>query len=483
MVATVSKAAGERMGKHAGRRIRRLLRMVSEVGALATARYVLRTIADRLDPTLRPYHAAQWRRIRRGQYSRAISTLERLALSDPRDFQIYFPLGSAHHERGCMPDAVTAWARGMEVQAERARQAGVPSEPRYLGTTFTQSIGHIALFDIIAKRRLLGLAPVQKYIVLTNPKRSGNAAYLEYWREHFEIIKDPDSARRHLPVAELAEDYPTVLFLDGEWQWVHDVASKVEDRWEAAGRGALLKLTDEHRERAQVTLEPLGLPRDAWFVTLHVRDVYGRRRSGSIVDYLPAIQRITDAGGWVVRLGNPLMTKLPEMPRVLDYAHAQRQDWLDVYLIAAARFFVGTNSGPAWAAGTFGVPALLTNWAPMGIQSHHANTVTLPQLLWSEVENRPLSFAEQMTEPFAYGETNFVLERGGVASVANTSEEIACAVDEMLLRTHGEWSAPDGDEERQQSFKSRLREAGISGRSRIASGFLHKYADLLVHTR
>jgi hypothetical protein len=88
-----------------------------------------------------------------------------------------------------------------------------------------------------------------------------------------------------------------------------------------------------------------------------------------------------------------------------------------------------------------------------------------------------------MTEPFAYGETNFVLERGGVASVANTSEEIACAVDEMLLRTHGEWSAPDGDEERQQSFKSRLREAGISGRSRIASGFLHKYADLLVHTR
>ncbi len=315
-------------------------------------------------------------------------------------------------------------------------------------------------------------------------QEAGNAAYLEYWREHFEIIKELDTVRRRLPIAKLAEDYPTVLFLDGEWQWVHDVASKVEDCWEAAGGGPLLKLPDEHRERAQVTLESHGLPRDAWFVTLHVRDSeYGMRRNGSIADYLPAIRRITDAGGWVMRLGNPLMTKLPEMPRVLDYAHADRQDWLDVYLIAAARFFIGTNSGPAWAAGTFGVPALLTNWAPIGIQSHYANTVTLPQLLWSEVENRPLSFTEQMTEPFAYGETSFVLERGGAASIANTSEDIACAVGEMLLRAHGEWSAPDGDEERQQTFKLRLREAGISGRSRIASGFLHKYADLLVHTR
>ena len=71
----------------------------------------------------------------------------------------------------------------------------------------------------------------------------------------------------------------------------------------------------------------MGLPPDCWFVSLHVREGVGAsRRDGNIADYLPAIRRITQAGGWVVRIGDASMTKISDVPNLIDYAHAPRRD-------------------------------------------------------------------------------------------------------------------------------------------------------------
>jgi putative glycosyltransferase (TIGR04372 family) len=179
----------------------------------------------------------------------------------------------------------------------------------------------------------------------------------------------------------------------------------------------------------------MGLPRDCWFVTLHVREGGGAsRRDGNLDDYLPAIHRITQCGGWVVRIGDPSMTKLADVPNLIDCAHAPRRDWLDVYALGAARFMIGTNSGPVFVAGTFGVPAILSNWAPIGIKSLYRNTITLPKRLWSQKHNRLLTADEENEEPFCAAEWTQLLDQQQVRQIPNSAREIVDAVDEMMRR-------------------------------------------------
>jgi putative glycosyltransferase (TIGR04372 family) len=347
----------------------------------------------------------------RGQFVEAIAMLERKVAARPRDADLYFALGAAHHMRGCLGDAVRVWTRGTEVQAELAREVGLSTNTRYLGTMFTRMIGHTAYFDTFAKRKILGLAP-EKYVVLADRANIGNTAYVECWRAHFDVIDDSEMIRKMASTTRLLEAYPTVLLVDGNWRFIHDAAVEVESRWHDAGTGPLLTLKDEQRRRARRELEAMGLPSDCWFVCLHVREGVGAsRRDGNIADYLPAIRSITQAGGWVVRIGDPSMTKMSDIPNLIDCAHKPRRDWLDVYALGAARFMIGTNSGPVFVAGTFGIPALLSNWAPIGIKSLYHNTITLPKRLWSQKHNRYLTAGEENGEPFSAAEWTQLLDQ------------------------------------------------------------------------
>lgn len=412
--------------RSAKQRAAKFRRMVGDIGLLATARRVREAIAFRL---ARAQHLTD-----RGQFAEAVAMLERKLAARPREPDLYFALGAAHHMRGTLGDAVKVWARGAEVQAELAQEAELSTDTRYLGTMFTRMIGHTAYFDTFAKRKLLGLAP-QKYIVLADRTNIGNAAYVDCWRDHFEIISDPKVIREHSSKARLLEEYPTVLSVDGRWQFIHDAAVEIESRWHDAGQKPLLSLNDELRNRARRELQSMGLPPDCWFISMHIREGVGAsRRDGNIVDYFSAIRRITQAGGWVVRIGDPAMTKLTDFPNLIDCAHAPRRDWLDVYALGAARFMIGTNSGPVFVAGTFGVPALLTNWAPIGIKSLYRNTITLPKRLWSQTQNRLLSPDEENSEPFASAEWTQLLDQQQVSQIPNTPEEIVAAVDEMMRR-------------------------------------------------
>ena len=144
--------------------------------------------------------------------------------------------------------------------------------------------------------------------------------------------------------------------------------------WEDEGRPPLLSIREEHAARGRAGLEALGVPPEAWFVCLHVRtagffqEVAAHRnslRNAEIGSYLPAVEAIVRRGGWVVRIGDATMPALPEMPGLVDYAHsALKSDWMDVYLLGAARFFLGTTSGPWVVAHAFGTPVAMTNQLP-----------------------------------------------------------------------------------------------------------------------
>ena len=116
-------------------------------------------------------------------------------------------------------------------------------------------------------------------------------------------------------------------------------------------------------------LEKMGLPKDAWYVCLHVResgfrDDRGRReyRNANISNYIPAIKKIVSEGGWVVRLGDNTMTPLPKIQNVIDYPFYDfKSDLTDLCLIKHCNFYIGCQSGVFDVAKLLNKPTLLIN--------------------------------------------------------------------------------------------------------------------------
>src|SRR5262249_733686 len=160
---------------------------------------------------------------------------------------------------------------------------------------------------------------------------------------------DAERIRELTPRAKCQEDYLTINSLSDEptGTYLPVVAATVQNQWEADGRPPLVELSAADTERGRHCLRTLGVPEDAWFVSLdvgeagfHTFDFNDAFRNADIGSYLPALRSIAARGGWVIRLGNPGMEPLPALPNAIDYAHSkERSDWMDVFLCARCRFF------------------------------------------------------------------------------------------------------------------------------------------------
>lgn len=350
--------------------------------------------------------------------------------------------------RGWHRRAVKSWVDAMEVQENAAREMGLRTGIRYLhGNSWTAGFGHIALLDLFAKAQCLGLTNTH-HIVLTSPAVIANAAYLECWRGWVKMETDKKKIASY--DTKLLEDYPAVVKIAGRWLWLHDAMAVVEDAWQSAGRRPIARIRPEDIERGRRAMARFGMPMNSWFATLHVREqglVSGSDKTDSIrnarvEDYLPAIKAISDAGGWVVRTGEAYYAPLPEMSQVIDYArYPMKEDWLDVFLLSQARFVIATNSGPAWVAGTFGVPTLLTNWAPIGIKYHYRNAIMIPKRLFSNVLGRPLTPEEHEAEPLAFMESESVLATHGLIPIPNEPKDIVDGVAKIMRATYRQEAA------------------------------------------
>lgn len=118
------------------------------------------------------------------------------------------------------------------------------------------------------------------------------------------------------------------------------------------------------------TLPKITKPFRKNYIVLHVRTpgFYGEDkassdyRSADIGTYLTAIRAITDAGLWVVRIGDRSMPRLPVMKHVIDYPFgSDKSDLMDFHLIQNCEFYMGMDSGPMDVARLFGKPMFLTN--------------------------------------------------------------------------------------------------------------------------
>ena len=452
----------------------------------------------------RLFHALAMVSEYKGDYDRAIGILTQLFGLRSNSLNYLPELGEAYFNAGRMAEASDVYRIVLGVHHERAVEAaacrsGPPIQLIFPFKVICTRFGEMAeKLDFYVKARILGYTPEVSAVLLAPPDLVLNPCLMDYWRKSVgrtvTVVSDPVEIRefeREYIAHPLFVDW--LAFPDGRVLNRLPAYCRVQRQWEDEGRAPLLRLTEAHRRRGRETLEALGMPADAWFVSLHVRGSgyhqeaamwdHNAYRNAPIEDYVAAIEAITARGGWVVRLGDPSMKPLPAMEQVIDYVHTEvRSDWMDVFLCAGARFFIGTCSGPFAVAFVFGVPVIGTNWFPMAYWTYSTRDIMVHKLLRRVDDGRFLNIRESSRPPLPGMHWPQYFEDHGLEVVDNSPEDIRGAVTEMLDRFDGTLEYSVADEDRQRCYKSMMNFCDFEGNARISADFLRRRGFLVEET-
>lgn len=363
-------------------------------------------------------------------------------------------------------------------------------DPAYLifDHFWSSHIGHTALLGVYVKRNLLEGKPVRR-MALVRGGSQGNTYLVNQWKDHFCIVDQPSELPSPFLYSAISSKN---LFLEdsiaGPDTYFWQAYSEISRAWEAAGGGSLLKLSQADILRGREMLDAMGLPGGAWYVCLHVRSRGFKRLheglqaslNADIASYDLVIDAVVERGGWVIRMGDPSTPRLPAHDRVIDYAHnSMKADWLDIFLCATCRFYIGTSSGLAYVPSLFGTPCVLTNWFPSGTRPLNGTDLFLPKLHWYDAEGEFAPFADSLAPPLGHIHAASGLRALGVSLKDNTPEELRDVVVEMLDRLDGQGRYTAEDDLLAAHFDAVARSCRSFGNARIGKNFIRKYRNLL----
>jgi putative glycosyltransferase (TIGR04372 family) len=370
---------------------------------------------------------------------------------------------------------------------------------RFLTGNMYFRIGHLALEpDCDIKAGLLGWRSKYRGILLFPENRVVNQVLFDCWRPHYTVIGNlflyyllyPLSITSFLKLhvgsnAYIGKDKTGVIF-----PAVYTIARKYEEDY---GGKPVLELPAANIDLGWRHLCDLGMPQDAWFACLHVRESgylphlqYHSYRDADIKSYIPAIHAVVERGGWVVRIGDSSMSPLPAMDHVIDLTQSDPiADGMDVFSLTQCNFVIGTTSGPVAVSYVFGVPTALTNWVPMGHGGYCARDTWIPKLYWSKDKERYLTFEEILSTGLgSYGQAD-LFERDGVSVVDNSAEEIKELCVEVMDLVEKRREFTDEDEQLQERFRRlmALRSEEWVTEARVGRNFLRAHKALFADTQ
>jgi putative glycosyltransferase (TIGR04372 family) len=339
---------------------------------------------------------------------------------------------------------------------------------RLLPYEWVTQFGHIGLLDSYVKMAELGMYPPANHVLLAPAGKVSNRDYLAYWARYFTIVRDPELVDDLFPYQRMIGDnfmaYPGAGGTAEPWT---RAAARAHIGWARQGRAPLLEVSDEDLALGAKTLAALGVPEGAWYVGLHVREggYYGEssggmstHRNAAVEDYLPAIRAVTERGGYVIRLGDRSMQPLPDMERVVDYAHSvEKSSGADIFFCATSRFVIGTTSGLTTACLSFGTPMILVNCISNDWQLWSGDTDFIVKPVWNLRERRYLTFTETYAQPTqGYLINADVMRRHGLEAVPNSAEEIEVAVRYKLDLMDGLTTRAGDDQEPMRSYRTAM---------------------------
>lgn len=397
-----------------------------------------------------------------------------------------------YHGLGRFRDAMSLFTQASEFGQAEAKRLGLANLPyRVLDNVWARHIGHTATIDYVLKLGILeGRDPKDTIWYVPTGSKIANRFLLEQVATHLRFVDNPaDLPFSPSAVQALHFDYLGPRLSDGTTGYFWKVASNTFNRWEKEGRAPLFSLPAEIKDRGWSALRRAGIPRDAWFVALHVREgTYDGRHAGMhgvhnahLASYLPAIAEITRRGGWVIRMGDPSMTPLPRLPNVIDYCHSDlRADWMDIFIAAECRFMLGSGSGPVFIPPIYGVPSVITNWWPPAHRPLHTFDIFVPKLARRLGQGSYLTLTESLQEPFSYCHSSRYLAELGVYVEDADPDLICAAVAEMLDRLDGTLRQSSKISDLQARADQIYQAHGGYGSSPMAADFVQRHGDLII---
>ena len=210
----------------------------------------------------------------------------------------------------------------------------------------------------------------QKPVLCVHQASIVNKAFLPYLSDCFEIITDQ---RDGAYLWSLSDFHPVTTtffkYTDTQYGYTNRFSEVSHADLQSAQLSPhAFELKSETQEVAQPYLKNFGLHPNDDFVVLHLREEgysstdesYHRFRNCNPHDYMAAIDWLLNSGLQVVRIGHPNMTPLPSRRGLIDLTKHDRPGEVDIYLCAAAKFYLGSSSGPMGISDHFGVPLAIT---------------------------------------------------------------------------------------------------------------------------
>lgn len=321
---------------------------------------------------------------------------------------------------------------------------------------YFERIGHLAInTDLFMRRKqLYGIPPDALYIFLSGPP--ANRQLLEMWKRHLNIIEN-EQLLNFLYSDELKASDPIFMRNRSEY-------------YEFNNADPTLTFTEEEKERGRAGLKEMGIAENDWFVCVFARDQeylqtlypdlnldYHEYRNADINTFRKAIDYIVGLGGYVVRMGSKVAQALDyDHPKVIDYATRYRTDFMDIYLGAHCRFWLGTPSGIGEVACIFDVPQYSVNVAPPGIPPFKKNCFYIPKKLKDRDTGEYLPFGKFYSNFKLWdqpGIMNGVQQyEMGYAYEDNSEDEILDLAVEAVQRHEGTFVRTAADEEFLQAY-------------------------------
>lgn len=316
--------------------------------------------------------------------------------------------------------------------------------PPGISNEYVGPIGHQALLCIHVAAQQLGIIEPRSAI-LPISKEQLKKPIINSMKNHMQFLQYTEGASwdripnqwHNFERLQLVRTFDDFI---GIYQLVESVfqASKV-NRF-----NPLIELPQNYEDAARSQLQNLGLPNDAWFATIHVRNSGGSpsRRNQPVETYFAAVNEIIAAGGWVVRVGDKSMAKFPISDRFIDLAVSnQDYSYLHPYALAQAKFFIGTSSGPASIPPLFGVPTLVTNATSIGRNalSSSEHSIYIPKKT-IDSKGRLLTYSEVLNSVDGFGELELSeLREFNLSLECNSEEDILLATRELMSKVEGNY--------------------------------------------
>lgn len=253
----------------------------------------------------------------------------------------------------------------------------------------------------------------------------------------------------------------------------------------------ILYFTEEEKARGKKMLAEMGIDKKDWFVCFHSRDQkylgesfeYHDYRDSDINNYLLAAEYIAEQGGYAIRMGSVVDKPLSKErhPRIIDYAIDYRSDFMDIYLSAHCKFFLGSTAGLFLVPTIFDVPVASASFIFFEHTPFRSGDLFIPKKMWSIDKKRFLTYKEILDSGASRYDYSKQYEDAGIKVIENSSDEILELAKEMNMRLDMNYKPTNGDEELQRMYISLFKpyHRCFGTPARIGAYFLRKNIELL----